>query len=108
MRLDADDITWNIRDRHMVETAWALKEHLKSYGNSTPKIVICERIISLVRLMLTVLNLQHLPEQCSLLRFTALMHMLEEARLKSLWKHCWKLGLGFSGFHSMLDCSLDQ
>ena len=27
----------------MVETAWALKEHLKSYGIATPKIIICER-----------------------------------------------------------------
>ena len=38
----ADDITWNIRDRHMVATAIALKEHLKRYGIPTPKIVICE------------------------------------------------------------------
>lgn len=45
MPLDADVITWNIRDRHMVETAWALKEHLKSYGSATPKIVVCERLI---------------------------------------------------------------
>ncbi|CAK0779844.1 hypothetical protein CVIRNUC_004868 [Coccomyxa viridis] len=35
-----DDITWNIRDKHMVDTALALKEHLKRYGTPTPKIVI--------------------------------------------------------------------
>ena len=37
-----DDITWNIRDKHMVDNALALKEHLKRYGIATPRIVICE------------------------------------------------------------------
>ena len=58
--LGADDITWNIRDRHMVETAWALKEHLKSYGNPTPKIVICECTTPRVLFLLIVLSLEHL------------------------------------------------
>ncbi len=38
----ADDVTWNIRDRHMVDSAESLRDNLKKRGIKQPKIVICE------------------------------------------------------------------
>ena len=49
----------------MVETAWALKEHLKRYGNPTPKIVICECKISLMLILLNILSNSWAPAPCS-------------------------------------------
>ena len=38
----AEELTWNIRDRHMVETVQLLLEHLQARGIPDPKIVICK------------------------------------------------------------------
>jgi erythromycin esterase-like protein len=38
----ADEISWNIRDRHMVATAEALRKHLQKRGIDNPRIVVCE------------------------------------------------------------------
>ncbi len=38
----SDDISWNICDRHMVDSAEFLHKHLKKRGIKQPKIVICE------------------------------------------------------------------
>lgn len=40
--VSSDDISWNIRDRHMVDSAESLHKHLKKRGIKQPKIVICE------------------------------------------------------------------
>ncbi len=40
----AEHLTWNIRDKHMAETAEHLAEHLKSRDIERPKIVICEPV----------------------------------------------------------------
>lgn len=39
----ASELTWNIRDKHMAETAGLVADHLKS-RNATPKVVICESL----------------------------------------------------------------
>ena len=39
----ASELTWNIRDKHMAETAGLVAEHLQS-RSATPKVVICESL----------------------------------------------------------------